>query len=67
MMLLTKELLKRFAKVGSQEDNPDPLVICKYFYPAVDISVQTVPVISVKGVLRHFWWYHFRDHLELGQ
>jgi hypothetical protein len=34
MKLLTKELLKQFAKVGCQEDNPDPLVVCKYFYPA---------------------------------
>lgn len=31
--LLTKELLKRFEAIGSQEQNPDPLVICKFFDP----------------------------------
>lgn len=30
---MTKELLKRFQEVGQQEDNPDPLVIARYFWP----------------------------------
>ncbi len=34
MKLLTKELLARFAKVGSQEEAKDPLVIAKFFNPA---------------------------------
>jgi hypothetical protein len=34
MQLLTKELLQRFAKIGSQEDKKDPLVIAKFFNPA---------------------------------
>jgi len=33
MKLLTKEILKRFEEVGSQENKPDPLVICKFFNP----------------------------------
>jgi hypothetical protein len=33
MQLITKELEKRFQEVGSQENNPDPLVIAKYFFP----------------------------------
>ena len=33
MKLLTKELEARFAKVGSQENNKDPIVICKFFNP----------------------------------
>ena len=33
MKLLTDELLKRFAEVGSQENNPDPVVIARYFNP----------------------------------
>jgi len=33
MKLLTKELLKRFAQVGRQEDESDPLVIAKFFNP----------------------------------
>lgn len=33
MMLLTKELEKRFAKVGSQENEKDPIIIAKFFNP----------------------------------
>lgn len=33
MMLLTKEILEKFKKTGSQEHSPDPLVICKFFDP----------------------------------
>jgi len=34
MQLMTKELEKRFAKVGSQENKKDPLVVAKFFNPA---------------------------------
>ncbi len=34
MQLLTNELVKRFAKVGRQEEVHDPLVIAKFFNPA---------------------------------
>jgi hypothetical protein len=33
MKLMTKELEKRFAQVGSQENVKDPLVIAKFFNP----------------------------------
>ena len=33
MKLLTKELLKKLPPLYSQENNPDPLVICKFFTP----------------------------------
>lgn len=33
MQLLTKELVKRFEKVGRQENDSDPLVIAKFFNP----------------------------------
>jgi hypothetical protein len=33
MKLLTKEIRKRLPPLYSQENNPDPLVICKFFYP----------------------------------
>lgn len=33
MKLLTQALLKRFAEVGRQEDNADPIVIAKFFNP----------------------------------
>ena len=34
MQLITKELEKRFAEVGSQEHVSDPMVIAKFFNPA---------------------------------
>lgn len=33
MKLLTKELIKRFEQVGSQENVSDPIVIAKFFNP----------------------------------
>ena len=33
MKLLTKEILKRFAEVGSQEEKADPIIIAKFFNP----------------------------------
>lgn len=33
MKLLTKELIKQFAKAGRQENVPDPIVIAKFFNP----------------------------------
>ena len=33
MKLMTKQLLKRFAEVGSQEYVEDPIVIAKFFNP----------------------------------
>jgi len=33
MELITKELIERFAKVGSQENDKDPIVIAKLFNP----------------------------------
>jgi len=34
MQLMTKELEKRFAEVGRQEDEKDPLIIAKFFNPS---------------------------------
>ena len=33
MKLMTKELEKRFKKVGNQFSSKDPIVICKFFNP----------------------------------
>jgi hypothetical protein len=33
IQLLTKDLVKRLPALYSQEDNPDPLVVCKFFTP----------------------------------
>ena len=34
MQLLTKELVKRFERIGRQEDVADPVVVAKFFNPA---------------------------------
>ena len=34
MKLLTKELEKRFSKIGSQGNEKDPIVVVKFFNPA---------------------------------
>ena len=34
MKLLTKEIEKRFKKIGSQENDDDPIVIVRFFNPA---------------------------------
>ncbi len=41
MKLLTKQLEKRFAEVGSQEEEKDPLVIAKFFNPQGLVSHHT--------------------------
>ena len=33
MKLMTKELEKRFAEVGSQENEKDPVIVAKFFNP----------------------------------
>ena len=33
MKLLTQELLKKFEKIGSQEEVKDPIVVAKFFNP----------------------------------
>lgn len=34
MKLLTKEILARFKQLGSQENEKDPIIVCKFFNPA---------------------------------
>lgn len=31
MKLLTKELIKRFRKIGKQDNKPNPIAVCKFF------------------------------------
>ena len=33
MKLMTKELLIKVPPLNEREDNPDPVVICKFFMP----------------------------------
>lgn len=38
MQLLTSDILKKFSTIKSQENNPDPIIIAKYFHPASNWS-----------------------------
>jgi hypothetical protein len=33
MMLLTREILAKLPKLGTTNEDSDPLVVCKFFYP----------------------------------
>jgi hypothetical protein len=33
MKLLTKEILEQLPKIGETQDDPDPALVCKFFYP----------------------------------
>lgn len=35
MQLMTKELEKRFAEIGCQENIKDPIVVAKFFNPII--------------------------------
>ena len=74
MQLLTKELLKRFEKVGRQEDVNDPIVIAKFFNPAgagtwyateYDPSLKEFfGYVSIFGDWNDEWGYFSLDELE---
>lgn len=74
MQLLTKELLKRFIQVGSQEDIKDPVVIAKFFNPTgagtwfateYDPKSQTFfGFVSIFGDWNDEWGYFSLKELE---
>lgn len=74
MQLLTKELLKRFLQVGSQENIKDPVVIAKFFNPTgagtwyateYDPESQTFfGFVSIFGDWNDEWGYFSLDELE---
>lgn len=33
MKLLTNDILARLPKIGETENDPDPMLVCKFFYP----------------------------------
>ena len=51
MKLLTKEIEKRFAEVGNQEDVADPVVVAKFFNPSPENEGDTVgePILEYQG------------------
>ena len=74
MKLITKSLLKRFSKVGSQENIKDPLIIAKYFNPtgagtwyATEYDPKTrtfFGYVSIFGDWNDEWGYFSRNELE---
>lgn len=61
MKLLNKQLIKRFAQVGSQEEVADPIVVAKFFNPA---GAGTWYATEYDPESRVFFGYVsiFRDH-----
>lgn len=33
MKILTKEILAQLPKIGERQDDADPMLVCKFFYP----------------------------------
>ena len=74
MKLMTKTLEKRFAKVGSQENVKDSLIIAKYFNPtgagtwyATEYDPETrnfFGYVSIFGDWNDEWGYFSLDELE---
>ena len=74
MKLMTKTLIKRFFKVGSQEHVKDPLIIAKFFNPtgagtwyATEYDPKTrtfFGYVSIFGDWNDEWGYFSLDELE---
>ena len=74
MRLMTKELEKRFAQVGSQEKVKDPVIVAKFFDPSGTgtwYAVQYDPLnklffgyVSIFGDWRDEWTYFSLFRLE---
>jgi hypothetical protein len=74
MKLMTKELERRFAQVGSQEEVKDPLVIAKFFNPTgagtwyateYDPKDKTFfGYVSIFGDWNDEWGYFSLEELE---
>ena len=74
MKLLTKELEKRFAQVGSQEHVADPVIIAKFFNPTgagTWYATEYIPTdriffgyASIFGDQNDEWGYFSLDELQ---
>jgi len=63
MQLLTKVLEKRFAKIGSQQNTKDPIVIAKFFNPT---GIETWYATEYEPEEKTFFGYAsiYRDHCD---
>lgn len=74
MKFLTKELEERFARIGSQENEPDPIVVAKFFNPtgagtwyATEYDPATrifFGYVSIFGDWNDEWGYFSLDELQ---
>jgi hypothetical protein len=74
MKLLTKALIRRFEKIGRQEDVKDPIVVAKFFNPggagtwyATEYDPATrcfFGYVSIFGDINDEWGYFSLDELE---
>jgi len=74
MQFLTKELLRRFEKIGSQEEVADPIIIAKFFNPIgagtwyateYDPELKTFfGYVSIFGDWNDEWGYFSLEELQ---
>ena len=74
MKLLTKALEKKFAKIGSQEDIKDPIIVAKFFNPigaGTWYATEYDPkrriffgYVSIFGDMNDEWGHFSLDELE---
>ena len=74
MKLLTEELIKRFAEIGLQSNDPDPIVVAKFFNPVgagTWYATEYLPeekaffgYVSIFGGRENEWGYFSLDELE---
>jgi hypothetical protein len=72
MQLLTKELLRKFEEIGRQDDEKDPIVVCKFFNPtgsgtwyATEYDPESRVFFGyVTGLGFDEWGYFCLDELE---
>lgn len=69
MNILTSELLRKFNALGSQENNPDPMVVVKYFYGswtwfATEFDPESRTFFGYVVWQESEWGYFSLDELE---
>lgn len=72
MKLITKEIEKKFAKIGNQDGIPDPIVVAKFFNPsggATWYATEYEPALNVgfgyvTGLGTDEWGYFSVSELE---
>lgn len=71
MKLITKNIEKRFREIGSQENEPDPIVVAKFFSPsgagtwyATEYDKESNTCFGYVQLLEGEWGYFSIDELK---